>query len=127
MDTHQLITFLRLADPLTGVESLADTRTREECLAFATPAIFLAFEWDDKELAKRLAGLLFGLRRHYFVLFEDFVGMGKDTPTLSEEAVDLAGAAIIIVSRQYIEKYKDLKGPINREITRMRNRSHEYR
>ncbi|HVG02521.1 MAG TPA: TIR domain-containing protein [Nitrospira sp.] len=120
MDTCELTRQLEARDPINGVSFIFDTRHRPE---FSPPAIFISFAWEDREFAERVARLLFEKERKYFALLGPSKGVGKSTVKTSQEAVDEAGAVILICSSDYVRIYRDeAEGALHAEVSRMEAR-----
>jgi HD superfamily phosphohydrolase len=114
---HELSMHLQFSDPLTGVEFPPDTR---QLLNFDPPAIFIAYSTRDMMFLKRIIGILHAERRQYYVLLSNSEGISLSTQELSERAVDQAGAAIIICSQAYAERFaSDASSGIHIEMERM--------
>jgi hypothetical protein len=99
-----LYRFLLHNDVLSPIDFPDDTRMRP---GFSGPSIFISFTWADVDIVERIARLLLSKRRRYFMLFEDFSGLGGDPKSNSVKAVKEAEAVIMLVSSNYVARVKE--------------------
>ena len=119
----QLSAHLQFNDPLKGVATVFDTRELDH---FSGRAIFVAFSWQDREIIKRAVGILYELRRRYFVFLDPSAGLGSSAAKNSEDAVDEAEAVLLFTSVAYVDAYKSRPNEgIHAEVTRMAARRRE--
>lgn len=95
---------------LTELNLLTDLRCPPETWSdstFTGPCIFVSYTSADRRVLKSVLEALYGLKRKYFAYFGKWMGLGGSPITNSRDAAAACDAAILLVSRAYLEKYSN--------------------
>lgn len=108
---------LSAQDPLSGIDVPSDTR---DLNGFHGPSIFVSFSWADEVVLIKVVRELYRRRLRYHVLLRPFQGVGGTPGENSVAAVRGAERAIVLVSTDYIKRYRDAaNGNIHKEVYEM--------
>lgn len=80
------------------------------------PAIFVSFCWDDIDVMRAMLRLLYDRKRRYFAFVEEFHGLGGNPRKNGSSYASQAEAAIILLSRSYVDHVRDPNGNIYPEL-----------
>ncbi|MER7676818.1 hypothetical protein [Streptomyces sp. NPDC096934] len=80
------------------------------------PLIFVTFCWEDIDSMRAILRLLYERRRRYIAYVEDFHGLAGNTRKNGSEYASQADAAIVLLSRKYVEHAINPNGNIYPEL-----------
>jgi HD superfamily phosphohydrolase len=95
---------------LTEVSVLSDLRCPPETWSNAAlkgPRIFVSYTSADRRVVRAVLESLARLQRKYFAYFGKTMGVGGSPINNSRDAAAVCDAAILLVSKAYIDKYDD--------------------
>ncbi len=90
-----------------------DTSARE---SFADPVIFVSYCMTDIATVRRILKVLYRRRRKYQALLNPASGMGGDPRGNSRALAEHCGAAIMVLSREYVDRALDASSNIGIEL-----------
>jgi HD superfamily phosphohydrolase len=83
---------------------------------YSGPAVFISFCWDDIDVMRAMLRLLYDRKRRYYAFVEEFHGLGGNTRKNGSTYASQAEAAIILLSRSYVDRVRDPNGNIYPEL-----------
>jgi len=99
--------------------------TRDDFNSAASPAIFISFRWTDYKVVYQVSEILKRMKRRFYNLGGDYIGIGGTIVSNSRAAVRHADAVILVYSDDYAERYTSHRdtGAIAAEIHEMIRRA----
>jgi len=120
IDGKWLYDTLLAHDPFGQIDFPSDTRNKD---GFTGPDIFISFAWADIKVVKKVSNSLNKKRKKYHLFAKPFQGIGSTPSKNSTEAVEHAGVVLILVSSNYVARYREAPdGYIAKEVFAMSRR-----
>lgn len=104
---------LMARDPLTPHEVEPNTWNK----AGAAPQkIFISYAREDRTIVYKMIGSLNKQNRQYFALIDRFQELGRTPAETIQKYIEAADAVILLISRDYCDKYQIASSEIRREV-----------